>query len=126
MHARSQQHAGGVTAGSDTDLRGCWPTRSITLEGAEAIADIAKRAHLKDLNLYMNDIGDAGVLKVTPEPHALENMHAPAPSKGPWHPSAPKNIHAGMQACAVTLLHAPRHGHSAIAASSRGLWRIGE
>ena len=41
---------------------------SITLEGAEAIADIAKRAHLKDLNLYMNDIGDAGILKV---PHNL-------------------------------------------------------
>ena len=38
--------------------------RSITLEGAEAIADIAKRAHLKDLNLYMNDIGDKGVFKV--------------------------------------------------------------
>ena len=23
-----------------------------------------KRAHLKELNLYMNDIGDAGILKV--------------------------------------------------------------
>lgn len=37
---------------------------SLSVEGAEAIADIVKRAHLKELNLYMNDIGDAGILKV--------------------------------------------------------------
>lgn len=39
-------------------------TCSLSAEGAEAIADIVKRAHLKELNLYMNDIGDAGILKV--------------------------------------------------------------
>lgn len=37
---------------------------SLSVEGAEAIADIVKRANLKELNLYMNDIGDAGILKV--------------------------------------------------------------
>ncbi|CAK0782497.1 hypothetical protein CVIRNUC_005717 [Coccomyxa viridis] len=37
---------------------------NISAEGAEAIADIVKRAHLKELNLYMNDIGDAGILKI--------------------------------------------------------------
>ncbi len=36
----------------------------MSAEGAEAVADIVKRAHLKELNLYMNDIGDAGILKV--------------------------------------------------------------
>jgi len=36
----------------------------VSAEGAEAVADIVKRAHLKELNLYMNDIGDAGILKV--------------------------------------------------------------
>lgn len=36
----------------------------MSVEGAEAIADIVKRANLKELNLYMNDIGDAGILKV--------------------------------------------------------------
>lgn len=41
---------------------------SVSAEGAEAIADIVKRAHLKELNLYMNDIGDAGILKV----HSLD------------------------------------------------------
>ena len=37
---------------------------SLSAEGAEAVADIVKRANLKELNLYMNDIGDAGILKV--------------------------------------------------------------
>lgn len=41
-------------------LRPC----SLTEEGAEAIAKVAEKAHLKDLNLYMNDIGDAGIFKV--------------------------------------------------------------
>ncbi len=40
-----------------------WPC-SLTEEGAEAIAKVAEKAHLKDLNLYMNDIGDAGIFKV--------------------------------------------------------------
>jgi hypothetical protein len=37
---------------------------SLTEEGAEAIARVAEKAHLKELNLYMNDIGDAGIFKV--------------------------------------------------------------
>ncbi len=37
---------------------------SLTEEGAEAIARVADKAHLKELNLYMNDIGDAGIFKV--------------------------------------------------------------
>lgn len=41
-------------------------SRSITEEGASALAEVVKRAHLKELNIYMNDIGDGGVLKVRP------------------------------------------------------------
>lgn len=44
---------------------------SLSVEGAEAIADIVKRANLKELNLYMNDIGDAGILKVLSSPNQL-------------------------------------------------------
>ena len=42
---------------------------SLTEEGAEAIARVAEKAHLKELNLYMNDIGDAGIFKVPPTPY---------------------------------------------------------
>lgn len=41
---------------------------SLTEEGAEAIARVAEKAHLKELNLYMNDIGDAGIFKVSMAP----------------------------------------------------------
>ena len=63
--------------------------RSITLEGAEAIADIAKRAHLKDLNLYMNDIGDKGVFKV---------CRACLPDQAPALPPGTPAPHAEIQA----------------------------
>jgi len=42
---------------------GARPARSITEEGAAAMAEVVKRAHLKELNMYMNDIGDGGALK---------------------------------------------------------------
>ena len=37
--------------------------RSITEEGAAALAEVVDRSHLKELNIYMNDIGDGGALK---------------------------------------------------------------
>lgn len=37
--------------------------RSITEEGAAALAEVVNRSHLKELNIYMNDIGDGGALK---------------------------------------------------------------
>ena len=45
-----------------------WAGRSITEEGAAAMAEVVKRAHLKELNMYMNDIGDGGAMTARQQP----------------------------------------------------------
>jgi hypothetical protein len=60
---------------------------SITEEGAEWIAKVAEKAHLKELNLYMNDMGDIGMKKVNSQscmaPHpALNHRHLVNPRTG--------------------------------------------
>ena len=37
----------------------------MTAEGAEALAVLVKVAKIKELSLYMNDMGDAGMYKVS-------------------------------------------------------------
>lgn len=38
---------------------------SLTADGADALVELVSKARIADLSLYMNDLGDAGIKKVS-------------------------------------------------------------